>query len=125
MSTPFMSRPRSSIACRIVRPSATWYSVPSITSFGMALELEALGEGALPLADVGFEVAAEVAQDALDRPRRGVGERADRLAFHERGHVVEQREVGLGAAALLDLLAQFVDPAGALAALRALAARLV
>src|SRR5258706_5720045 len=125
MSTPAMSKPRSSIACRIVRPSATWNSRPSMVSFGMTLELEALRERALLLVDVRLEVGAKVFQEALDRPGSGVGEGADRLALHQRRHIVEQREILGPAAPPLDALAQLVYPARALAALRALTAGLV
>src|SRR5262245_43601070 len=72
-----------------------------------------------------LEIALEVAQQALHRPRRGVRERADRLALHLRGDVLEHREVVLAALAALDAREDLVEPAGALAALRALPARLV
>src|SRR6185436_9223438 len=66
------------------------------------LELEAPGERAALLVYVHLEVEAEVAQQALDRPGRSVGERADRLALHLRGDVEQDREVLLAAGAALD-----------------------
>src|SRR5688572_11452263 len=108
----------------MVRPSETSYSTPSTLIFAIS-ELEGVLEGALSLAQVELEVAAEVAQQALNGPGGGVRKSADRLALHLGRHVLEHRQVVLAPLTALDALEDLVQPAGALAALRALAARLV
>src|SRR5262245_59971578 len=125
MSTPSIRRPAASSAWRIVIPSGTSSTRSSTVIFGIGSELEALAEGAAALGAVALEVVAEVAQHALHRPGRGVGEGADRLALHLRRDAEQHREVLGAALAALDALDDLVHPAGALTALRALPARLV
>src|SRR4051812_2573249 len=73
--------------------------------------------------DVVHELVAEVLEEALHRQRRGVAQRADGAAGDVVGNVIEEREVFHAALAVLDAVHHAVEPAGALAAGRALAAR--
>src|SRR5262245_14143309 len=82
-------------------------------------------ERAASLLDVRLELGAELAQVALHGIDREVAERAEGTTEDAVADVVEQVEVGVLAAALLDLLEQLHEPARPLAARRALAARLV
>src|SRR3546814_20136837 len=74
--------------------------LPSIVSFGIALPLLRRRSGLLVLADAALHLRAEMAQQALDRPGRGVAERADGMALDLIGHI-EQRvdlvEIGIAA----------------------------
>ena len=52
-------------------------------------------------ADAALDFGAEVADQALDRPRRGIAERADRVALDLLGHVeqsVDLADVGVAGA---------------------------
>src|ERR1700704_6763840 len=93
-------------------PGSTSTSLPSIVSLGIARDqgLELLTE-LLDVADVGAD--------------RAVVEGADGGAGAALGHVQDRVEVLLAALPLHDPVAHLVDPAGGLAAGRALAARLV
>src|SRR3546814_16564623 len=61
--------------------------LPSIVSFGIALPLLSRRSGLLVLADAALHLRAEMAQQALDRPGRGVAERADGMALDLIGHI--------------------------------------
>src|SRR5258708_13980507 len=93
-------------------PGATSTSFPSIVSLGIARDqgLELLTEF-LDVADVGAD--------------RAVVEGADGGAGAALGHVQDRIEVLLAALPVHDPVRHLVDPAGGLAAGRALAARLV
>src|SRR5687768_18424177 len=71
------------------------------------------------------ELVAEVLDEALHRQRRGVAERADSAPGDVVGDVVKELQVLHAALALLDAMHDAVEPAGALAAGRALAAGLL
>src|SRR6266498_223641 len=77
------------------------------------------------LVDVGLELLAVLVDVARDRVDGEVAEGAERLPEHAVAHVPQQVEVGVLAAARLDLLQQAHHPARALPARRALAAGLV
>src|SRR6267378_4710734 len=83
------------------------------------------GDEAPFVLDVVHELVAEVLDEALHRQRRGVAERADGAPGDVVGDVVEEREVLHAAEALLDAVHDAIQPAGALAAGRALAAGLL
>src|SRR5579862_5591951 len=72
-----------------------------------------------------LELGAEVADQALDRPRGGVAERADRVAFHFLSHFLEEIDLLGARIALLHAGEHAPHPARALAAGRALAAALM
>src|SRR5688572_5743217 len=80
---------------------------------------------AVSLADVGLELVAEVLQRRQHRRRRGIAEGAQRLADDVGCHPEEQVEILHLPLAPLDALKELVKPVAALAARRALAARLV
>src|SRR5437868_6594117 len=82
----------------------------------------ALHEAALML-DVVYELVAEMLDEALHRQRGRVAERTDRAAGDVVRHVVEEVEVLHAPCAVLDAVHDAVEPARALAAGRALAAR--
>src|SRR5204863_2242454 len=78
-----------------------------------------------PLDDAPLELGAEVADQALDRPGRGVAEGADGVALDLLGDVPERVDLADLGIALDEALHHPPHPAGALAARRALAAALV
>ena len=82
-------------------------------------------KGHAAVVDVRLELVAELVDVARDRDRVRVSERAEALAEDAVADVEQQVEIGLVAAAVLDLLEDLREPAGADAARRALAARLV
>src|SRR5690606_22909615 len=84
-----------------------------------------VGAGKHALLALGLELVAEAADAPADGPRGGVGEGADGPALHLVADLQEQVEVAEVALALVDAGEQLVEPAGAVAAGRALAARLV
>src|SRR3954451_10089055 len=90
-----------------------------------ALDRGLAGEGAAALVDVRLELAAELAQIALHRIDGEVAERAQRPSEHARADALDQVEIRVLAAAVLDLLEELDEPARSLAARRALPARLV
>src|SRR5205085_6636042 len=82
-------------------------------------------EGAALLGDVLLELAPELAHEAEHRHRRAVAERADGVADDVGRDVGDLVELSHVAVAVLDLVEDAIDPAGALAAGRALTAGLV
>src|SRR3546814_17900914 len=64
--------------------------LPSIVSFGIALPLLRRRSGLLVLADAALHLRAAMAPQALDRPGRGVAERAVGMDLDLIGHI-EQR----------------------------------
>src|SRR3954470_5825196 len=90
-----------------------------------ALDRRLAGKGAAALLDVRLELAAELAQVALHRIHGEVAERAQRPSEDARADALDQVEIRVLAAAVLDLLQELDEPAGSLAARRALSARLV
>ena len=72
-----------------------------------------------------LELVPEQVQRRQNRRRGGVTERAQRLADDVAGDAVQQVDVFRSAFSTLDALQQFIEPVAALAARRALPARLV
>src|SRR5437763_4096439 len=81
------------------------------------------GDKAALVLDVVHELVAEMLDEALHRQRGRVAERADRAAGNVVRHVVEEVEILHAPCAVLDAVHDAVEPARALAAGRALAAR--
>src|SRR5260370_22676664 len=77
------------------------------------------------LLNLRLEVRAELREEPEHRPRRGVAERADRVAGDAVRDRREQLEIVRLAVAVGDAPRDLLEPAGALAARRALPARLV
>ena len=75
--------------------------------------------------DAALDLRAEMRDQALDRPGRGVAERADRVALDLLGNVEQHVDLALVRAALGHAADHAPHPARALAARRALAAALV
>ena len=83
------------------------------------------GLASVEVLDTLFNVGAEVADQALNRPRGGVTERADGVALDLLCQLPEHVNLSLLEVTAHHALHHLVDPRGALAARRALAARLV
>src|SRR6476469_1907210 len=115
-------------ASMTVLPCGTCTARPSISMLsGGALIRQPcsyvrLHDAALVL-DVVLELAAEMFDEALDRQRRGVAQRADRAALDVVGDGRQHVDVLGPARAVLDAIDHSPQPAGAFAARRALAAR--
>src|SRR3990167_3946185 len=117
-----------------VLPSATSVFLPSISISSISLRhleeaaaraLHVLGHQAFPVPDVVLELRAEVLDEALHRHGGRIAEGADGAAHDVVGDAVEQVEVLGAPLAVLDAVHDAVEPAGALAAGRALAAGLL
>src|SRR4051812_21673225 len=91
---------------------------PTEALFGMSGGLPRRGQ-------LGLEVGAELGEEPQHRPGRGVAERADGVAADAVGHVGQQVDVPGLAVAVRQAPADAGQPARALAAGSALAARLV
>src|SRR6267143_5019487 len=140
--------PRRRAASMRLVPASTSISVPSMVSFGIASlggglggplrclpqEFDCAGKAgartAIPHGRAsrpaqGFELGAELFDVGDVGPDGAVVERADGGAAAALGHVENGVEVVLAAVALDDAMHHLFDPAGGLAAWRALAARLV
>mmetsp|Transcript_9730 Transcript_9730/g.39603 ORF Transcript_9730/g.39603 Transcript_9730/m.39603 type:complete len:528 (-) Transcript_9730:20-1603(-) len=100
---------------------------------GVVLELVArprglevlLGVELVGVRDAVFHDVLEAADEALHRPRRGVAEGADRVAFDLPRELLEHGNLARVGVALLHADEQLLEPRRALAARRALPARLV
>src|SRR6187399_3077402 len=107
----------------IVEPSGTSICSPSISiSRGMADALQVIGHTTLLVLDVVHEFVAEMLDKALHRQRGSIAQRADGAPGNVVRDVIQQVEVLHPALAMLDTVDHAVEPAGALAARRALAA---
>src|SRR5579862_5551029 len=71
-----------------------------------------------------FELVAEVLEEALHRPGRGIAEGADGMSFDVVGDIEQHAELLAPALPVHDAFDGAIDPAGTLAAGRALTARL-
>src|SRR5438309_946974 len=114
--------PRRSAARMTVTPSSTWTLRPSISSVGTGGGLRA--EGAAAERGVLLELGAVLGDEGARRHGGGLGEGADGGAHHVAGDVEQQIDVAGRGRALLEADQHAVQPARALAAGRALAARL-
>src|SRR6185295_907511 len=118
--------PAWSAAWMTVWPSATSTLRPSISSVGMRAELRRGGlERTAAEARVLLELGTELRDERAHGHRGGVGQRADRVAHHVAGDVEQQVDVGGLGVPFFEAVQDLLEPARALAAWRALAARLV
>src|SRR5690349_8077399 len=136
-----ISAPAASHACSSVNSAGTSISLPSMTSLVIAaprngvspsshasfrgdrrrFRLRARGIGV----DAPLDLVAEMPDQPLDRPGRGVAERADRVALDLGGDFEQEPDLALARPPLRHPGEHAPHPAGALAARRALAAALV
>src|SRR5580698_8209214 len=125
------ARPEDKLVRAIHFPSSIkpapdgWPAFAGHDSEGLTLSLRlgiALLRCLLERGHAALELGAEVADQALDRPCRGVAERADRMALHFLGHFLEEIDLLGARVAFLHAGEHAPHPAGALAARRALAA---
>src|SRR5512134_2006728 len=79
-------------------------------------------DDAVAVLDVVLELVPEMTDEALHGPRRGVAQRADRVALDLVGDVDQHVDVGLAPLAGQDPPQRAIEPARAFAARRALAA---
>src|SRR5215467_2721580 len=127
--------PRPFAASITVAPLRTSVSLPSMVTFGISggLSLAKRRRGRIPrlghhaalVIDVVLELAAEMLDEALHRQGGGVAERADGAPGDVVGDVDQQVEVLVLSLAVLDAVDHAVEPAGSLAAGRALATGLL
>src|SRR5512135_852054 len=108
----------------MVSPLSTCSARPSISILSVAI-VKFRSHHASLVFDVVLELAAKMFEKALHRHRRGVAQRADGMAADVSGHAVEQVHVLGTALPVLDAMDHPVHPASALAARRALPARLL
>src|SRR5262245_14789451 len=110
-------------------PFSTSTSRPSTFSFtnGMSRPsmMRAVRERAALLLDVAKELVLELLREAPGRPRGRVAQSADRVPLDIVGNREDDAEIARGPIARLDLPEESLQPAGPLAARRALPARLV
>src|SRR5689334_4432230 len=100
--------------------------MPSIVSLGIcACSSGGLGFGVAIGADAPLEFGTEVADQALHRPRGGVAQRADGVAFDLIGDLLEGIDLGQRRLAFDHASHHAREPTTAFAARRALAAALV
>src|SRR5262249_60293183 len=112
----------SSQACRTAWPAGAPTAWPLMVSFGMpALLLPRLARAAACRAPP-LELGPEMTDQPLDRPGRGVAQRADRMALDLAGDLLQHVDLLDPGVAAHHALHDAVHPAGALAAGRALAA---
>src|SRR5258708_20873496 len=110
------------VASMIMLLSGTSTVRPSISSFAMSVgSVLSVGQ-AFAVVDVELEFVAEMLDEAFHRQRRGVAQRADRAAGDVIGYGIQPGEVFGAALAVLHAMDHAVQPAGPLAAGRALAA---
>src|SRR5690242_15524352 len=120
--------PALSAACMTMLPSGTATLLPSMSTSIMGSDRRrgrVRTDHALLVLDVVHELVAEVLDHGAHRHGRRVAERADRAALDVVGDRVEQLDVAHAALPVLDAVDHAPQPAGALAARRALAAALV
>src|SRR5687768_18325667 len=108
------------VASMTVLPSGTSSVLPSISSSIMLLYV--MRHETRLVLDVMHEFVAIVLDESAHRHRRRVTQRADRAALDVVGDVVQKVEIFELALAVLDTVDHAVEPAGALAARRALPA---
>src|SRR5262245_13444277 len=118
--------PRRSAAWMTVTPSSTSIVWSSISILGMGSQRRRLGaEGAAAKGGVLLELRTELRREGPGRHGRTVGQGADGVALDVVGHVEEEVDVPGRRAADLEAAQHAGEPPGALAARRALPARLV
>src|ERR1700736_2422088 len=104
--------------------TSTW--IPSMVSFGMTLSLRGAPCGGVAvLLDAALHLRAEMADQPLHGPCRGIAQRADGVAFDLEGDLEQHVDLLDGGIALDHALHPPPHPAGAFAARRALAAALM
>src|SRR5512147_2412963 len=120
-----MKKPLRSAACRTVSSSFACTAWPLTKISGMERHLEIASELRALVLDEVFELVAILGEDADRRVARGVAHAADRRAVVQLRDRDQALDVLGAAVALHDAVDDPVHPAHALAARRALAARLV
>src|SRR5260221_4736304 len=107
-----------------VRPSSTSTFRPSISTVGMVASLVdprgAWPHGTMAESGMILELGAILGHERAHRHRGGVGECADGVAHHVARDVEQQVDVGRRRVSLLEAVQDVLEPAGALAARRAL-----
>src|ERR1700721_4425576 len=112
--------PIVSQACSTVVPFGTSTSCPSMVSLAMVLLRRLARRDRAIFGDAALHLRAEMADEALHRPHRAIGQRADRVAFDLGGHFLEQVEFFDRRIALAPALHHSPHPAEPFAAPRAL-----
>src|ERR1700687_2381840 len=107
-----------------VQPWATATAVPSTSRFNILVS-DIAGNQTLLVIDVILELVAKMLDEALDRQRGGVAQRAYGAAGDVVGHGDQQVEVFVPALPVLDAVHHAPQPSGPLAAWRALTAGLL
>src|SRR5438874_5048776 len=111
-------------ASSTVLPLATATAWPSTSRFNILVS-DIAGNQTLLVIDVVLEFIAKMLNEALDRQRGGVSQRAYGAAGDVVGHGDQQVEVFVPALPVLDAVDYAPQPSGSLAAWRALAAGLL
>src|SRR5450756_2174479 len=107
-----------------VLPLATVTGLPSTSRFNILVS-DIARDQALLVLDVVLELVAKMLDEALDRQRRGVAQRAYGAAGDVVGHAQQQVEVFVAALPVLDTIDHTPQPSGSLPAWRALTAGLL
>src|SRR5258706_12821492 len=110
------------VASMIVLLSGTSTGRPSISSFAMCVWSVLSVNEALAVVDVVLELVAKMLDEAFHRQRGGIAQRADRAAGDVVRHRIKFVEIFRTALPVLDAMDHAIQPAGAFAARRALAA---
>src|SRR6185503_6730910 len=114
--------PAISQACRMVMPAGTSISLPSILIVGIVCSPPLLCRQLFSArADAALHLGPEMLDQTLDRPRRGIAQRADRVPLDLLGDVLQRVDLLDARIARHHAFHHAPHPAGALAARRALA----
>src|SRR5580693_29257 len=120
--------PSPCAACSTVVPGGTsvsWPSIVSLTGSGITLLRRLARRHGAVFGDAALHLGLEVADEALHRPDRAIGTRAERVAFDLGGDLLEHVELFDSRIALDHALHDPPHPAQPFAARRALTAALV
>src|ERR1700721_1912369 len=85
--------PIVSQACSTVVPFGTSTSCPSMVSLAMVLLRRLARRDRAIFGDAALHPRAEMADEALHRPDRAIGQRTDRVAFDLGGHFLQQIKI--------------------------------
>src|SRR6202162_2406091 len=107
-----------------VLPLGTATALPSTSRFNILVS-DIARDQTLLVIDVVLELAAKMLDEALDRQRCGIAQRANGAAGDVVGHGEQQVEVFVPALPVLDAVDHAPQPSGSLPAWRALAAGLL
>src|SRR5260370_31308423 len=107
---------RSCAASITVLPLGTWTGLPSTSRLSISRLASNVGRNeALLVVDMGLELVAKMLDEALDRQRRGVAQRANRPPRNVGRHRNQQVEVFVPALTSLDAIDDAPHPARPLA----------